>query len=67
MNNQIQLFIDKLEKDYKKQKTVKDIRNYTEALLYLNMLKETYKKFPQGLSKENLEDILGYQRNNSVV
>ncbi len=45
MPNQISKFIEKLEKEYPKQKTVKDIRNYTEALLYLNMLKETYKKF----------------------
>ena len=45
MNQIISNFITKLEKDFPKQKTIKDIRNYTEALLYLNMLKETYKKF----------------------
>ena len=39
---QINKFKEKLEKEFRNQKSIDNIKKYTEALLYLNMLLETY-------------------------
>ena len=39
---QINKFKKKLEKEFRNKKSINNIKKYTEALLYLNMLLETY-------------------------